>query len=74
MSGGDLGKGVGEVRLSGSRRSVSIMVERAAAWRGAGDVHQHVDRAEGGLGTVLEAIHLIDLADIGRYGDQLGVG
>jgi hypothetical protein len=50
------------------------MVERAAAWRGAGVVHQHIDRAEGGIGTVLEAIHLIDLADIGRYGDQLGVG
>jgi hypothetical protein len=51
-----------------------VVVEGAAAGRGAGVVHQHVDRTERGIGTVFEAIYLIDLADIGRHGDELGAG
>src|SRR5215469_14623906 len=48
------------------------MIEWAAAGRGTGVVHQHVDRTKCGVGTVLEAVHFVDLADIRRHGDDLG--
>jgi len=51
-----------------------VMVEGASTGRGAGVVHQHVDRAEGGIGAILEAIYLIYLADVSRHGDELGAG
>jgi len=51
-----------------------VMVKGAAAGRSAGVVHQHVDRTKGGIGAVFEAIYLIDLADIGRHGDEFGAG
>ena len=51
-----------------------IVVKGAAAGRGAGVVHQHVDSAEGGISAVFEPIYLIDLADVGRHGDELGAG
>src|SRR6266404_3830221 len=51
-----------------------VMVEGASTGRGAGVVHQHVDRAEGAIGAILEAIYLIYLADVSRHGDELGAG
>ena len=47
-----------------------VMVKRAAARRDAGIVHQHPDLAERGIGAVLQPLHILRSADVGRHRDN----
>jgi hypothetical protein len=46
------------------------MIPGPAARRGAGVVHQHGDVAERRVDLVLQGLHALELADIGRHGDN----
>jgi hypothetical protein len=48
------------------------MVVWPAAWRRAGIVHQHGDLAPGVIDAVLERLHALRTADIGRHGKKGG--
>ncbi len=55
------------------RLPAGIVLERPAAAPAAGIVHQHVDRTEGGIGTLFQRLDRILLADVGDDGDDLAL-
>ena len=50
-----------------------VMLERAAAIADAGIVHQHRDLAEALVGGLLQALHVLHHADVGRNRAHVGL-